>query len=263
MKSLMVSALFLILGMSAPLHALTGYVRIPNPTVGIAAIPVNLTIASDWQSASLTARGQTLSSLSVVTKTVADMTQIAIAFEQPKDAKDQGPFVMTGSYQGGQNFLFKGKIVRFTATNPVTDWSAALNNLLAGVSTGTMKQAEFEFSPKTVPVRPSAFAYPYPPSDYVKGVPVDRGFAPSGDPSNPCPIGPCWTDAGVGRHLEYYVGPIQNPGHAIPAARFDTGPGSRAEQLDAQLVGIQRARMIQETYGRYSYPMWGFFWAMW
>lgn len=264
------ATLALGLGLASPLLAITGYVRVPTKVVAAAVVPVDLSISSDWKAAILEAHGETLPSLGLATKTVNDVMTLAIAFAQPQVKDQQGNAILSdnsliifvGTYQGGANYLFKGKMLRPVTIANVTDWTATLKQYLNGTDIGTFDKGTFEFSPKTVPVSPSSFAYPYPPSDYRNGVPVYRGFAPSGDNSNPCPAGPCWTDAGVSRHLEYYNGPIQNPGHAMPPATFDTGPNSRASQLEAQMVGIQRARMIYETYGRMASPMWGYFWLM-
>jgi hypothetical protein len=105
------------------------------------------------------------------------------------------------------------------------------------------------------------YSYPRPPTGYdKKGIPIYRGFAPSGDPSNPCPEGPCWTDAGVGRRIEYYAGPIQNPYYGRPAAGFNIG-------VPSHMNSIYVPRRVYPTapFGSFPYPYynWFYFWSNW
>jgi hypothetical protein len=99
----------------------------------------------------------------------------------------------------------------------------------------------------------------------IDGVPVVTGTPV--DMNNPCPYGPCWTNAGVGRELEYYVGgPIQNPGHDYPPAGFMRGvpyEWSREGQLAAQAVGTQRTQELYNYVNSYRNWGWGFWFFPW
>lgn len=64
---------------------------------------------------------------------------------------------------------------------------------------------------------------------------------------------------GVGRFAEYYDQNTLAPPvdyHATPVARFDSGGGpDRAEQMQAQQLGIQRANSIQNHIDAYGRPI--------
>jgi len=66
---------------------------------------------------------------------------------------------------------------------------------------------------------------------------------------------------GVGRYLEYYPpnNQFQERGDPVRVARFDQGGGApdRAEQLQAQQIGIQRQNSIMNHIDNYARPSFG------
>lgn len=65
---------------------------------------------------------------------------------------------------------------------------------------------------------------------------------------------------GVGRSAEYYPPGNQfegKGGDPVKVAGFDTGPGNRQEQFQAQSLGIQRANSLQYQIQAYSTPGYG------
>jgi hypothetical protein len=66
---------------------------------------------------------------------------------------------------------------------------------------------------------------------------------------------------GVGRHAEYYPpgDQFQVQGDPVRVARFgEGGYPSRAEQMQAESLGIQRYNSIQQHIDNYAMPHWGF-----
>jgi hypothetical protein len=120
-----------------------------------------------------------------------------------------------------------------------------------GTSAPVASQAPAQPQPKPAPIRRQSivhhYQYPYPEHYYT-----DR----TGGFRNP---------GGIGRYAEYYPpgGHYQNEGATrapFPAATFDRGaPGtSRAEQMQAEALGVQRYNAIQGHIDNYARPYIGF-----
>jgi hypothetical protein len=65
----------------------------------------------------------------------------------------------------------------------------------------------------------------------------------------------------VGRHAEYYLpgDRFQVEGDPVRTAQFAVGGyPSRAEQMEAQRIGISRYNSLQYHIDRYAAPMWGY-----
>jgi hypothetical protein len=169
--------------------------------------------------------------------------RLAIAFASlPYVSSGSGPIlVLVGDYRPGDRYFGEA----FTTTAASNPSAAATLALSSGAATPTDRrfahQGSFYFGNGRT----------------INGVPVITGRPV--DPNVPCPYGPCWTDGGTGRHLEYYSGgPIQNPGGPYPPAGFNRGvpyEWTRQGQLAAQNVGTHRAQGL--AYATYPYNNWG------
>lgn len=247
-QSLALFAILIVAGLAAPGRAVTGYVQVRMSLGRVVALPAALRISSDWSRMTLETARSTLHGSGYSHQRHNGRDYIALWFSDAPGLREGVKLLLYGEWASRAHF--NGTLY---ADDRVNGGELAV-------------RGRFRFPERISSAAwTSLYNYSYPPTSFFRGTPVYRGFAPSGDVENPCPLGPCWTDAGVSRHLEYYSGGIQNPGRPSQPARFMSGvPYSmtREGQLEAQRVGIERMRML-EPYLRPYYPLWGFFWAWW
>jgi hypothetical protein len=234
-----VSAFLWPLTLAATAHATAGAIQYRDARGRIVAREADLDLPAAWDGPARLRFGE--DELSTRSYRGRD-GRLALAFARLPYA-DGGAqiLVLVGDYTAGQRYF--GEAFTTTATtDPDQAASLALSQGAATPTDGRFQhQGSFYFGSGRT----------------INGVPVVTGRP--ADPTNPCPYGPCWTDAGVGRHLEYYAGgPLQSPGGPYPPAGFMRGvpyEWTRQGQLDAQYVGTLRAREL--AYATYPYDNWG------
>jgi hypothetical protein len=230
--------------------ATRGAVLFRGPQDDLISREATIDISSDWSRVTLKLGDDSLTAQAYRTNSNRDVVGLVFS-HLPYDDSGRQLLILKGKLEPGKRYFGEA----FTTTLPADGATAALAHAMrADDAENLSHKASFYFG--TGP--------------NINGVPIVRGRPL--DSNNPCPHGPCWTDGGVGRHLEYYPGgPIQNPGHAYPPAGFNRGvpyEWTREGQLAAQWVGIERTNVLYNTqlnYGRYGWG-WGFWlfpWAWW
>lgn len=218
---------FLGFWQASALFAVSGFITI-SPGRNQSMLPAELTFSDGtWESTitlTINNKSHQAKQFSFIKGKDGAADQVIVGFADLPNAAADTVVILKGSCTKEK---FEGVVLlgSFDATRSAEDFGYFLHMVLkSDENFGLKKHSDFSFYKGAPKPQGSVYAYPKPPTAYTKnGVPIYRGFAPSGDPSNPCPEGPCWTDAGVSRHLEFYAGPIQNPFHGRPASGFNRG----------------------------------------
>jgi hypothetical protein len=244
--------------LQAALPAMEGVVNIQAPNGDVFSTPITLTIPPEWTPLVLKVRGGEVAATAFQTTKQGDRNTLAMSFSHlPHDVKGT-VLVFKGDYVSQAPGRFWGEILsaNVAVAPTVEGHKAMIQRLLSGAAAANefTHRGSFYLSNGKVQV------------SVGKPGKLPVYHTSSGDPNNPCPNGPCWSTGGGGRRPEYYRGgPIQNPGRPSQAAGFMRNvpyAWTREAQIQGQMVGIARARMINENIAAYANPRfgYGFFW---